>query len=91
MPATIQPAFTTPTQVDDPIGFESLAKIIGSKWQDLTPDQVEYYKEKAGEDMKRYKKEMEVYLTMQSDKANQASTGGKEEDNSEPAAKKQKL
>lgn len=37
------------------IGFESLAKVIGQRWQELSPDQVAYYKAKADEDMVRYK------------------------------------
>lgn len=47
------------------IGFENLAKIIGSKWQKLTPSEVQGYKEKAVVDMKRYKAEMETYLAKQ--------------------------
>ncbi|KAL7559942.1 hypothetical protein ACA910_008264 [Epithemia clementina (nom. ined.)] len=43
------------------IGFENLAKIIGGKWQDLQPREVEYYKSKASADMDRYKKEMLEY------------------------------
>ena len=43
------------------IGFESLAKVIGHRWQELTSDQVEYYKKKADEDMVRYKREMEAW------------------------------
>jgi len=49
------------------IGFENLAKVIGQRWQELTPDQVEYYKKKAEEDMKRYKDQMEDYLAKQDD------------------------
>jgi HMG-box domain len=44
------------------IGFESLAKVIGQRWQELDPEQVELYKKEAEIDMKRYKQEMEVYL-----------------------------
>lgn len=44
------------------IGFESLAKVIGQRWQELDPEQVELYKKEAEVDMKRYKQEMEVYL-----------------------------
>ena len=77
------------------IGFENLAKIIGSKWQDLTPAEVEYYKEKAGEDMKRYKSEMETYLAKQSGKESNNAEGDAEQqddaDSAEPPAKKQKL
>ena len=43
------------------IGFESLAKVIGHRWQELTSEQVNYYKRKADEDMIRYKREMEAY------------------------------
>jgi hypothetical protein len=45
------------------IGFESLAKVVGQRWQDLTADQVEHYKEKAEADKYRYKKEMEQYVS----------------------------
>jgi hypothetical protein len=44
------------------IGFESLAKIIGQRWQELKADQVSYYKQKAQQDTLRYKHEMEAYL-----------------------------
>jgi hypothetical protein len=44
------------------IGFESLAKIIGQRWQELRADQVSYYKQKAQQDTLRYKHEMEAYL-----------------------------
>lgn len=36
-----------------------LYQVIGQRWQELTPEQVEYYKKKAEEDMKRYKDQME--------------------------------
>jgi hypothetical protein len=44
------------------IGFESLAKAIGKRWQSLTPDELSVYKGKAQEDMQRYKAEMDVYV-----------------------------
>ena len=44
------------------IGFESLAKAIGQRWQDLSSDQVEIYKKKAEQDMRRYKREMEDFV-----------------------------
>jgi hypothetical protein len=47
------------------IGFESLAKTIGQRWQSLDPTQIEHYKSKAMEDMVRYKEEMEIFLTKQ--------------------------
>lgn len=50
------------------IGFENLAKAIGQRWQELEPDKAEYYKAKAAEDMKRYKDQMEVFLTKQASK-----------------------
>uniref|UniRef100_A0A7S2YNY4 HMG box domain-containing protein n=1 Tax=Entomoneis paludosa TaxID=265537 RepID=A0A7S2YNY4_9STRA len=52
------------------IAFQSLAKIIGGKWQDMKPEDVEYYKEKAGKDMIRYKKEMEAYKKKEAAKQN---------------------
>lgn len=55
------------------IGFESLAKTIGQRWQDLGPGQVEYYKEKAQEDTQRHKKEMEKYLANEKRKQQQCS------------------
>lgn len=45
------------------IGFESLAKAIGQRWQSLSVDELAIYKEKAQQDMKRYKAEMEVYVS----------------------------
>ena len=45
------------------IGFENLAKKIGQRWASLEKDKFVHYKKLADEDMKRYKQEMEVYLT----------------------------
>jgi hypothetical protein len=45
------------------IGFENLAKKIGQRWGSLDKDKMAHYKKLADEDMKRYKQEMEVYLT----------------------------
>lgn len=47
------------------IGFESLAKIIGRRWKELPPEELEDYKKRAEVDMKRYRKEMEGYLQKQ--------------------------
>ena len=47
------------------IGFESLAKIVGQRWKELPPDELEKYKKLAEEDMKRYRKEMESYVQKQ--------------------------
>jgi hypothetical protein len=47
------------------IGFESLAKIVGQRWKELPPDEMEQYKKRAEEDMKRYRKEMEAYVQKQ--------------------------
>ena len=58
------------------IGFENLAKVIGQRWQELTPEQVEYYKKKAEEDMKRYKDQMEEYLAKQDDGKRKKEGGG---------------
>jgi hypothetical protein len=40
------------------IGFESLAKLIGKRWQELDEAEMSIYKGKAEEDMQRYKREM---------------------------------
>jgi hypothetical protein len=47
------------------IGFESLAKMIGQRWKELPPDELEIYKKRAEDDMKRYRKEMEAYVQKQ--------------------------
>lgn len=47
------------------IGFESLAKIVGQRWKELPPEELEQYKKRAEEDMKRYRKEMEAYVQKQ--------------------------
>ena len=44
------------------IGFETLAKVIGQKWSELSNEDRLVYDDLAKEDMKRYKEEMEVYL-----------------------------
>ena len=46
-------------------GFESLAKIVGQRWKELPPDELEIYKKRAEDDMKRYRKEMEAYVQKQ--------------------------
>lgn len=43
------------------IGFESLAKLIGRRWQELDAESMAVYKAKAGVDMERYKREMQVW------------------------------
>ena len=63
------------------IGFESLAKVIGQRWQELSADQVEYYKKKAEVDMKRYKQEMEVYLGRRDHDGDKAGSKDEGEDN----------
>ncbi len=45
------------------IGFECLAKVIGQRWQALHNDERDLYKEKAQQDMQRYKAEMESYVS----------------------------
>jgi len=47
------------------IGFESLAKIVGQRWKELPPEELESYKKRAEQDMKRYRKEMEAYVQKQ--------------------------
>lgn len=44
------------------IGFESLAKMIGQRWQEIGPEEIEYYKVKADEDKKRYQEEMDYFI-----------------------------
>jgi len=43
------------------IGFESLAKLIGRRWQELDDESMSAYKSKASVDMERYKREMEIW------------------------------
>ena len=47
------------------VSFEKMAKIIGARWKEIDEERLAYYKEKAEEDMVRYKKEMNVYLEKQ--------------------------
>lgn len=51
------------------IGFESLAKLIGKRWQELDPAEVDKYKKLAEVDSRRYKAAMEVWLKMESEKS----------------------
>jgi hypothetical protein len=83
------------------IGFESLAKVIGQRWQALTPDQVDYYKKKAQGDMVRYKHEMDAYVAKEGKKAHNDDSEGSQgdqayatanaESNAAPDAKRLKL
>lgn len=50
------------------IGFQSLAKIVGKRWKDLSLDNVEIYKRKAEDETKRHRKEMDAYLALDSKK-----------------------
>ena len=87
------------------IGFENLAKIIGQRWQKLESDRIEHYKKLAAKDMKRYKEQMEVFLTkIENEKKKKfeeenggaaavddgEAEGGDGEESSEPPAKKLK-
>lgn len=45
------------------IGFENLAKVIGQRWQYLSPEQVAFYKDQAKNDMLRYREQMEKIST----------------------------
>jgi hypothetical protein len=47
------------------VSFETMAKLIGARWKEIDEERLVGFKEKASEDMKRYKKEMDVYLTRQ--------------------------
>ena len=64
------------------IGFENLAKIVGSRWQSLSANEVQYYKDLAADDMQRYKKEMAVYLSK-----NAAKEEAEAKEDAEAAAK----
>jgi hypothetical protein len=47
------------------ISFEKMAQVIGRRWKQIDPDRLAEYKKHANTDLKRYKKEMEVYLLRQ--------------------------
>jgi hypothetical protein len=81
-----------PRTINGKIGFENLAKLIGGKWQGLKPSEVEYYKEKAGVDMQRYKEEMEAYKRKLAAKVAGSDEEDKNEDeDTEQATKRQRL
>jgi len=50
------------------IDFQSLAKVIGKRWQELSESELDIYKSKSEADKLRYKKEMEVYIVSSDDK-----------------------
>lgn len=47
------------------IGFQNLAKMIGKRWQELDPESMQSYKEKAEVDMVRYREAMFTYVATQ--------------------------
>lgn len=57
------------------IGFESLAKLIGKRWQELDSAEVDKYKKLADKDAQRYKAEMEVFLTKEAEEASKREGG----------------
>lgn len=72
------------------IGFENLAKMIGQRWQEINKeDKADKYKKLAAEDMKRYKEQMEIFLTkLEEEKKKQEA--GEEDSAEEPQAKRVK-
>ena len=68
------------------IGFESLAKLIGKRWQELDPAEVDKYKKLAEVDSRRYRADMEVWLK----KENEKSRDGADDEGEEHEAKKLK-
>jgi HMG (high mobility group) box len=50
------------------MGFEEMAKIIGSKWKDIDPVRLKKYQEEANQDRERYKKDIEIYNLKQQTK-----------------------
>jgi len=73
------------------IGFENLAKVIGQRWQDLKPDEVQYYKEKAEADMDRYKEQMEEYLNKKDSNGKGAGEASEDLEAEEKPTKKAKV
>ena len=75
------------------IKFENLAKIISARWGSLESNEMDYYKEKADEDMQRYRSQMEVYKKKHEQEAAASQTGGTGEtnDDDQPTAKRQKV
>lgn len=43
--------------------FSAMGKAIAKRWKELSPEELVVYTEAAGEDMKRYRKEMALYRT----------------------------
>lgn len=70
---------TVPKKPHGKIDFASLGKIIGWRWQHSSPSTVEYYKQLAKEDMKRYRSEMEEYRIAKASKKISNSSQGKEQ------------
>jgi hypothetical protein len=58
-----QPSRKRHTKPHGKIGFENLAKAIGRRWQALSAEELAFYKSKAAQDMKRYKREMEAFVS----------------------------
>jgi hypothetical protein len=65
------------------IGFESLAKTIGARWRKIDKETSKYYKTLATKDLHRYAREMNEYDAKQSNKTQDESLDGKEEDTTE--------
>lgn len=78
------------------IGFESLAKTIGSRWKVLSKERRAHYKVKADEDLERYANEMKLYeerkaLEKPEDKVTKDSSTDEDETKSETQSRSEDL
>ena len=58
------------------IGFENLAKMIASRWQSLSPEELEPYTSRAKVEAERYKKELELCKTKEEEDVKKVKTKG---------------
>lgn len=72
------------------IGFENLARQIGERWKKVESEEMAKYKAFAAEDMERYKKEMEVFLSNKAVEGSYLASAGTYNMHPYPKSKKTK-
>jgi hypothetical protein len=68
------------------IGFRELAKLVGQRWKQLTPERKKYYQDLAKQDLFRHKRAMEEYYKKEAANVHEKQVFDKEEQDKKGSA-----